>query len=272
MSTPPTPSTPLPGTPNQTRIPHSFDDQHISEPLKLKLHSYYQDPENAQSQTNERDKIQRRELAESLKEWQASLDIKFAQRTAIKIAVTTIRNNTELGRRGPAGSVLPKSPQSEKIIQEHRRRSLVTPPPTLDDLGLDFVGTWENESTLGLDAYLIALGTGWAQRKVATSFRPTCTWAMVDGVLQVFTKTPIGDRLERFPIGAVVDEKDPYGSPYTVESSWDSRKLVAVSRGPKGCFVTSREVVDGRLIQQTVARDQSGASFTRVFVKAARAG
>ena len=48
------------------------------------------------------------------------------------------------------------------------------------------------------------LGVNWAKRKIAASFKPETSWAVVDGALQSLMPSPLGDRLERFPMNTEV--------------------------------------------------------------------
>ena len=60
-----------------------------------------------------------------------------------------------------------------------------------------------------IEGYLKHIGVGWAKRKVAVAFRPELSFAIVDGVLQVLMPSPIGERLERFPL----DREEPETAP-----------------------------------------------------------
>ena len=77
----------------------------------------------------------------------------------------------------------------------------------------ELVGAWRNTQTTNLEPFLKHIGIGWAKRKVAVAFRPELSFALVDGVLQVLMPSPIGERLERFPLGEEVPETDPCASP-----------------------------------------------------------
>jgi hypothetical protein len=57
-------------------------------------------------------------------------------------------------------------------------------------------GEWSNVQTKDIEPYLKHLGVGWAKRKLAASFKPEVSWAVVDGSLQMMMPTPLGDRLE----------------------------------------------------------------------------
>ena len=72
-----------------------------------------------------------------------------------------------------------------------------------------FVGSWRNTQTTNLEPYLKALGVGWAKRQVAMAFKPAVSFVIVEGVLQVLMPSPIGERLERFPLDEEVPDTDP---------------------------------------------------------------
>ncbi len=241
----------------------------------------------------------RADLIDSLREWQGALDLKLADRAALTVAVASVRTSTSLGRRGVAGSVLPRTPQADERVLQHRL-SLVQSPVS-DALasmrsdestvsspgehaadamaGAEWIGEWSQTRVDNLDEYLKALGTSWAKRKIAGAFKPDSSWAIVDGVLQVLTPTPIGNRLERFVLSEPQQDADPYGVPFTMTSSWqdapatrggDSGRrdgmLVVVGSSSKGVFVT-RRYLEGPdiMIQTTTAESHGGISFTRTF-------
>ena len=136
-----------------------------------------------------------------------------------------------------------------------------------DALALQFCGGWQNTQIDGLEDYLKHLGVGWAKRKVALSFKPEASWAVVDGVLQVVTPTPIGDRLETFRLGESEVDVDPDGNRFWKRSEWKGARLVTTAtdaNGVKPPFVTERWVEPkmGRLTQVSSHDD---FSFTRVF-------
>ena len=90
---------------------------------------------------------------------------------------------------------------------------------------------------------------------------------MVDGVLQVVTPTPIGDRLETFKLGESEVDVDPDGNKFLKNSVWRGSTLVTTAtdaNGVKPPFVTERWVAPktGQLMQ---ASSHDGASFTRIF-------
>lgn len=137
-----------------------------------------------------------------------------------------------------------------------------------DALALRFCGGWQNTEIEGLEDYLKHLGVGWAKRKVALSFKPEASWAVVDGVLQVVTPTPIGDRLETFRLGQSEVDVDPDGNKFWKRSEWQGDKLVTTATdasGVKPPFVTERwlEPKTGWLKQVS---SHDGVSFTRIFV------
>lgn len=66
----------------------------------------------------------------------------------------------------------------------------------------DFSGTWRLSGSRNFDEYLAAIGVNYVKRKLAASMTPVQEWALVDGGWQFAVATPIGLRLEKFPIGA----------------------------------------------------------------------
>ena len=81
--------------------------------------------------------------------------------------------------------------------------------------------------------------------------------------------SPIGERLERFPLDADVADADPItGAPWRKRSSWSGGVLTTVASDVAGAqedIVTSRYIDDeGRLIQTT---RHGSASFVRVFAR-----
>ena len=103
---------------------------------------------------------------------------------------------------------------------------------------------------------------------MALSFKPEASWAVVEGVLQVVTPTPIGDRLETFKLGESEVDIDPDGNKFVKSSVWRGSTLVTTATdadGVKPPFVTERwlEPKTGRLKQVS---SHDGVSFTRIFV------
>lgn len=158
----------------------------------------------------------------------------------------------------------------------HPTRPAPTPAATVgpEALARQFCGEWVNTETEDLDEYLQSLGVGWAKRKVATSFKPEASWAIVDGVLQVLTPTPIGDRLEAFRLGEKEADVDPDGNRFWKSSQWEGGRLVTTALdqdGVKPPFITERWIAkeSGLLMQKTT---HGGASFTRIFSPKIAAG
>lgn len=79
--------------------------------------------------------------------------------------------------------------------------------------------------------------------------------------------SPIGDRLESFPIGVALPDVDPIsGRTFDKVSVWNGPTLVTTVSDPRGesdDFVTRRHIRDdGALVQVT---SHAGAQFERVF-------
>jgi hypothetical protein len=133
-------------------------------------------------------------------------------------------------------------------------------------MAADFVGTWRNVETTGLDPYLKALNVGWAKRKLAGSFRPEPVFSLDDGILRMVLGSPIGERIETFPIDVEVEDCDPSGNKFTKVSIWEGKTLRSTARRVTGNapdFVTTRLLRDdGKLVQRT---SHNGMSFERVF-------
>ena len=141
-----------------------------------------------------------------------------------------------------------------------------------DGASRDFEGAWRNERTDGLDAYLRSLGVGWVQRKAAAAFCPTTSWSVSADALHAVTRTPIGERRERF--GAQVRaEADPYGVVYQTASTWEGSVMVTTARevddAAKPEFVT-RRWVDGERDMLVQECSHAGVSFRREFRRVAR--
>lgn len=110
---------------------------------------------------------------------------------------------------------------------------------------------------------------GWAKRKVASAFRPELSFAIVDGILQVLMPSPIGERLETFPIGKEVTDTDPSGKQFVKVSQWVQGTLSTIatdSGGKTPVVVTTRAIRadDGALIQTCTA---GAVSFERIFTR-----
>jgi hypothetical protein len=143
-----------------------------------------------------------------------------------------------------------------------------TPRSTLRLQAKPLIGTWRHKATTGLEPYLKHLGVGWAKRKVALAFSPEPSFAIVDGVLQMYMASPIGERLELLPIDTEVIDTDPTGKQFVKLSRWEGGDLVTTAtdvRGQTADFVTRRHVArDGTMVQTTA---HEGVSFERVFVR-----
>ena len=105
-------------------------------------------------------------------------------------------------------------------------------------------------------------------RQVALSFKPEGTWTLPEGVLQVMTPTPLGERLETFPLDAAqTDEID--GKKWSKTHRWEGTKLISTAvdpEGKKGDFVTERWIDDEGHLNQVNSHD--GVAFTRIFHRA----
>ena len=102
---------------------------------------------------------------------------------------------------------------------------------------------------------------------MALSFKPEASWAVVEGVLQVVTPTPIGDRLETFKLGESEVDIDPDGNKFVKSSVWRGSTLVTTAtdaNGVKPPFVTERWIEKTGRLKQVSSHD--GVSFTRTFV------
>ena len=81
--------------------------------------------------------------------------------------------------------------------------------------------------------------------------------------------TPIGDRLERFPLDSEVEEIDPLnGNVFVKRSFWEDGTLVTTARDPSGKkadFVTKRFVnVKEQLVQ---VNEYGTVSMQRILVR-----
>jgi len=128
-----------------------------------------------------------------------------------------------------------------------------------------FCGHWTNVRNDNLEAYLKHIGVGWAKRKIANSFKPQSSWAIVDGVLQVLTPTPLGDRLETFPLN--VEQSDEIdGQAWVKSHRWEGTKMITTATDPtkkKPDFVTERWIDGDDMLNQV--NSHAGVAFTRYF-------
>ena len=94
------------------------------------------------------------------------------------------------------------------------------------------------------------------------------SWAVVDGVLQLIMPTPLGMRLERFPIHEAVIEADPDGNEFSKRTAWEEGQLIthaqSIAKPKQPPFVTRRWLDGGRLRQ---INEHGGARMTRLFTK-----
>lgn len=136
---------------------------------------------------------------------------------------------------------------------------------------LAMVGDWKCVATSNLDKYLKHIGVSWAKRKIAAAFSPEPSFKIDDrdGVLQCLMSTPIGDRLERFPLDSEVQDVDPVnGNTFIKRFFWESATLVSVARDPSGKtpdFVTKRRLnPKGQLVQ---INEHAGVAMERTLVR-----
>ena len=119
-----------------------------------------------------------------------------------------------------------------------------------------------------LEPYLKHIGVGWAKRKVALTFRPQGVWSRQDGVLQVTTPTPLGVRLETFPLDGAEQADEIEGKTWRKSHRWEGSKLVTRVVDPAGLkpgFVTERWIDEkGRLNQ---VNSHYGVAFKRIFAR-----
>ena len=89
---------------------------------------------------------------------------------------------------------------------------------------------------------------------------------MVDGVLQVMTPTPLGDRLETFPTNGTEQTDEIDGQTWLKSHRWVGNRLCSTARHPAGAkpnFETERYIdEDGTLVQLNT---HDGVAFTRWF-------
>lgn len=78
--------------------------------------------------------------------------------------------------------------------------------------------------------------------------------------------SPIGERLETFPIGREVTDTDPSGKVFLKTSSWQGSTLLTVARDPTGKsadYITRRHLDEaGHLVQ---VNEHNKVSFQRLF-------
>ena len=81
--------------------------------------------------------------------------------------------------------------------------------------------------------------------------------------------TPIGDRLERFPLDAETEDTDPVsGSIFVKRSFWEGETLVTAARDPTGKkpdFVTRRKVLASGKLEQI--NEHNGMTMMRILEK-----
>ena len=158
---------------------------------------------------------------------------------------------------------------NDQLVEASNFASVVASASAIAKTSAAFVGEWSNTSTNNLEPYLKSIGVSWAKRKIAVAFKPVLTFDFdQSGVLQVRMPSPIGERVEIFPMNAEVPVSDPLGRQFVRVASWDGDVLQCVARDPTGKiadFVTRRRVrADGLLEQVTVHAD---VQFERLFVR-----
>ena len=129
-----------------------------------------------------------------------------------------------------------------------------------------FCGHWTNVRNDNLEAYLKHIGVGWAKRKIANLFMPQSSWAIVDGVLQVLTPTPLGDRLETFPLNVEQSVVEVDGQTWVKSHRWEGTKMITTATDPtkkKPDFVTERWIDGDDMLNQV--NSHAGVAFTRYF-------
>mmetsp|Transcript_16294 Transcript_16294/g.41545 ORF Transcript_16294/g.41545 Transcript_16294/m.41545 type:complete len:280 (-) Transcript_16294:123-962(-) len=99
----------------------------------------------------------------------------------------------------------------------------VPKPPKPDAEGgnpPDFSGKWQLSASRNFDEYLKAIGVSYVKRSLAAGMKPVQEWAHIDGTWQFSVSTPIGLRVEKFPLGVEVnDEVD--GTRMVKLTSWE---------------------------------------------------
>mmetsp|Transcript_27371 Transcript_27371/g.67992 ORF Transcript_27371/g.67992 Transcript_27371/m.67992 type:complete len:345 (+) Transcript_27371:199-1233(+) len=143
----------------------------------------------------------------------------------------------------------------------------VAPPSASAKLG-ELAGVWEQQHVQGLEPYLKRLGVGWPQRQAALSFAPKQAWTIEAGVPKMTMASPLGVRVEQFPLGEAHEEKDLNGRSFMKTSSWEKGMLVARSRAVEESMpeIVARRWIDsntGALVQET---SFDGVVYTRIFV------
>jgi hypothetical protein len=85
----------------------------------------------------------------------------------------------------------------------------------------DFSGKWQLTDSRNFDEYLLAMGVNYLKRKVASGMKPVQEWTkQPDGTWQFAVSTPIGLKVEKFPVGVdVADEVD--GEKMVKTTTWD---------------------------------------------------
>jgi len=129
-------------------------------------------------------------------------------------------------------------------------------------------GEWKNVQSDNVGNYLKHLGVGWAKRKVAEQFKPEVSWSVVDGVLQLMMPTPLGTRLERFPMHHKVIEADPDGNEFSKSITFANDQLItqaqSITKPKDPLFITRRWMDNGKLMQ---INEHENANMTRQFTK-----
>lgn len=162
---------------------------------------------------------------------------------------------TETGEQGESAAGTAEEEDDVEVIDEQTVHYMSA-----------FVGEWKNVKTVNLDPYLKHMGIAWAKRKLAVAFKPTVSFSIVQGVLQSLMPSPIGERLERFPLDEEVPKPDPDGKVFLERSWWEGDTFTSCAVDPSGKkadTVTTRRVNEsGNLIQRT---ENGGFYYERTY-------
>ena len=129
---------------------------------------------------------------------------------------------------------------------------------------VDFSGKWKLTESHNFDEYMKVLGVGYLKRKLAHRIYPAQDWERLpDGTWQMTTHTPLGDKVETFPIGDTIEDVVD-GNHLSKTSSWRDGVLVTTVTSPSyPSEGEMRRYIDGdRLILQMLV---GGVCCTRVF-------
>jgi len=135
-----------------------------------------------------------------------------------------------------------------------------------DTGAVDFGGDWTLTESDNFDAYLQAIGVGWAKRKMVAMIFPTQSWERrPDGSWQFSVQTPLGPKVEAFPIGTPIEDVVD-GVTLRKTSSWThgGSVLVTHAESPIGVGEFRRYVrADDKLVLEMKA--PNSVLCTRVF-------